>query len=330
MSGLGFVEVGLVVLVLAVAIWTNLARASFAAAVGFIAFGLLLALVWVRLDAVDVALTEAAVGAITGVLLLSAAARMRPSEGAALLERPGAAMRGLIAVLCAAVSVGVAFVVLLPADPAPTLAPAAAANLHATGMGNPVTAVLMAYRAIDTLLEKIVLLVAVVAVWSMAPDSMWGGRPGLTPVRQDNEALAFLARLLPPIGVVVGIYLLWNGADEPGGAFQGGAILAAMWILARMAGLVDAPAVSRVSLRAGLVAGPVVFLAAGFAGIALAEGFLAYPAGWEKPVIIVIETAMTLTVAVTLAMLLEGPPARAPSPPLRSTAAARGATGGDR
>jgi hypoxanthine-guanine phosphoribosyltransferase len=35
MSGLGFVEVGLVVLVLAVAIWTNLARASFAAAVGF-------------------------------------------------------------------------------------------------------------------------------------------------------------------------------------------------------------------------------------------------------------------------------------------------------
>jgi len=186
----------------------------------------------------------------------------------------------------------------------------------------------MAYRAIDTLLEKVVLLVAVVAVWSMAPDSLWGGRPGLTPVQQDNEALMFLARLLPPIGVVVGIYLLWNGADEPGGAFQGGAILAAMWILARMAGLVDAPAVSRVSLRAALVAGPVVFLAAGFAGFALAEGFLAYPAGWEKPIIIVIETAMTLTVAVTLAMLLEGPPARAPSPPLPGRAATHGATGG--
>jgi len=75
-----------------------------------------------------------------------------------------------------------------------------------------------------------------------------------------------------------------------------------MWILARMAGLVDAPAVSRVSLRAALVAGPVVFLAAGFADFALAEGFLTYPAGWEKPVIIVIETAMTLTVAVTLAI----------------------------
>jgi multisubunit Na+/H+ antiporter MnhB subunit len=330
MSGLGFIEVGLVALVLAVAVWTNLARASFAAAVGFIAFGLLLALVWVRLDAVDVALTEAAVGAITGVLLLSAAARLRPSEGAAFLERPGVAMRGLIAVLCFAVSVGIALVVLLPADPAPTLAPAAAANLHATGMGNPVTAVLMAYRAIDTLLEKVVLLVAVVAVWSMAPDSLWGGRPGLTPVRQGNEALVFLARLLPPIGVVVGIYLLWNGADEPGGAFQGGAILAAMWILARMAGLVDAPAVSRQSLRIGLVAGPVVFLAAGFAGFAVAEGFLAYPAGWEKPVIIVIETAMTLTVAVTLAMLLEGPPARAPSPPLPAASAAHGVMGGER
>jgi multisubunit Na+/H+ antiporter MnhB subunit len=330
MSGLGSIELGLVVLVLAAAIWTNVARATFAAAVGFIAYGLLLALIWVRLGTVDVALTEAAVGAITGVLLLSAAARMRASEAVAVLERPAPVMRGLIAVLCIAVSVGIALVVLLPADPAPTLAPVAAANLHATGMGNPVTAVLMAYRAIDTLLEKIVLLVAVVAVWSMAPDSMWGGRPGLTPVRQGNEALVFLARLLPPIGVVVGIYLLWNGADEPGGAFQGGAILAAMWILARLAGLVDAPAIGRRSLRVALVAGPVVFLAAGFTGFALAEGFLSYPSGWEKPVIIVIETAMTLTVAVTLAMLLEGPPARSPSPPLPASSGAHSAKIGER
>jgi multisubunit Na+/H+ antiporter MnhB subunit len=310
MSGLGSIELGLVVLVLAGAVWTNVARASFSAAVGFIAYGLLLALVWVRLNAADVALTEAAVGAITGVLLLSAAARMRPSERVVARERPGPGMRLLIAGLCTTVALGIALVVLMPVDPAPTLAPAAAANLHATGMGNPVTAVLMSYRAIDTLLEKVVLLVAVVAVWSMAADTTWGGRPGLTPVRHGNEALAFLARLLPPVGVVVGIYLLWNGANEPGGAFQGGALLAAMWILARMAGLVDAPPVSRRSLRLALAAGPVVFIAAGFAGFAIAEGFLSYPAGWEKPVVIVIETAMTLTVAVTLAMLLEGPPAR--------------------
>jgi energy-converting hydrogenase B subunit D len=38
----------------------------------FIAFGLLLALTWVRLDAVDIALAEAAIGAgLTGVLFLT-------------------------------------------------------------------------------------------------------------------------------------------------------------------------------------------------------------------------------------------------------------------
>ena len=50
-------------------------------------------------------------------------------------------------------------VLLLP-DPAPTLAGPAVENIAATGLGNPVTAVLMAYRAIDTLLEVVVLLLA--------------------------------------------------------------------------------------------------------------------------------------------------------------------------
>jgi uncharacterized MnhB-related membrane protein len=53
---------GLAALIAAVAAWTIIARTSFAAVVGFVAFGLLLTLVWVRLDAVDVAMTEAAIG----------------------------------------------------------------------------------------------------------------------------------------------------------------------------------------------------------------------------------------------------------------------------
>jgi energy-converting hydrogenase B subunit D len=53
------------------------ARELFAGVVLYIAFGLLLALTWVRLDAPDIALAEAAVGAgITGALLLDAAAAL--------------------------------------------------------------------------------------------------------------------------------------------------------------------------------------------------------------------------------------------------------------
>ena len=114
------------------------------------------------------------------------------------------------------------------------------------------------------------LVLALIGVWSLAPDSLWGGAPGPQRPAGRDDALVFLARLLPPVGIVIGVYLLWVGKDEPGGAFQGGALLAAMWILAMMAGLAKAPPVSRRWLRLVLVAGPVVFLAIGLAGFALA------------------------------------------------------------
>src|SRR5262249_40946897 len=157
-------------------------------------------------------------------------------------------------------------VLLLP-EPAPTLAPAAAANSAATGLGNPVTNVLMAFRAMDTLLEKVVLLLALVGVWSLASDRVWGGRPGPRHQADPHGVLAFLARLLPPMGIVVGIYVLWTGANNPGGAFQGGTILAAMWLLVIMAGLADTPPVSSRRMRFALIAGPAVFLAVGLGGL---------------------------------------------------------------
>ena len=113
--------------------------------------------------------------------------------------------------LAATVAAALAAGVLLLPDPAPTLAPAAAENAAATGLGNPVTNVLMAFRAMDTLLEKVVLLLALVGVWSLAPDRFWGGRPGPRHQADPHGVLAFLARLLPPVGIVVGIYILWVG-----------------------------------------------------------------------------------------------------------------------
>jgi multisubunit Na+/H+ antiporter MnhB subunit len=308
-------DCGLAALVVAVAAWTVVARASFAAVVGFIALDLLVTLAWVRLDAIDVAMTEAAIGSgLTGALLLTAAARLRAGEVLAEAERVSPRLHAVAALLSAMIAAAVAAAVLLLPDPAPTLAPAAAANAAAIGLGNPVTNVLMAFRAMDTLLEKVVLLLALIGVWSLAPDSFWGGRPA--PLRQTdpNDALRLLARLLPPVGIIVGIYILWEGADHPGGAFQGGTILAAMWLLVLMAGIADAPAADSRRLRLTLIAGPSVFFAVGLGGLFLGDAFLAYPEAFAKPVILVIEFAMTLTVAVTLGLLLAGPLAREPFP----------------
>src|SRR4029453_6356839 len=138
------------------------------------------------------------------------------------------------AVLSTMVAAGLAAGVLFLADPAPTLAPAAAEHLATTGVGNPVTNVLMAFRAMDTLLEKVVLLLALVGVWSLAVDHNWGGRPGKRYPVDPHGTLTFLAGLLPPVGIVIGIHILWVSADHPGGAFQGGTILAAMWVLVVM------------------------------------------------------------------------------------------------
>ena len=176
-------EIALAVLVLGMAAWTIAARETFAAVVGFVAYGLLLALVWVRLDAVDVALTEAAIGGLSGILLVGAAARLRASETPAVAEPPDGMLRVGAAVLATMVAAALA-----------------------------------------------------------------------------AGVLAFLARLLPPVGIVVGIYIFWVGADHPGGAFQGGTILAAMWLLVMTAGLTDAPPVRLRWLRLVLIAGPAVFL----------------------------------------------------------------------
>jgi len=116
---------------------------------------------------------------------------------------------------------------------------------------------------------------------------------------------------LPPLGIVIGIYLFWAGADHPGGKFQAATILAAMWMLVQMAGLADAPRIDRRWLRGGIVIGPLVFIAVGLLGLWTAGAFLGYPAGWAKPLFVVIEVALLPTLVLVLALLLCGPPERA-------------------
>ena len=184
------------------------------------------------------------------------------------------------------------------------------ASLPAIGLGNPVSATLIAYRGVDTLLEAIALLLALVGVWSVAPDRFWGGFAGWRSRRDQENALTFLARVLIPPGIIIGLYIFWIGGKQPGGEFQGSAILGALWILAMIAGLAHAPAISRRSLRLALVLGPLVFMAVGFAGFGIAGGFLAYPTEFAKPLIVGIEITLVLSIATMLGMLVAGSPRR--------------------
>jgi multisubunit Na+/H+ antiporter MnhB subunit len=309
----------LILLLLALALWILLTPRAFAASVGFVAYGLLVALAWVRLGSVDVALTEAAIGSgLSGLLLLGASRRLAAAPAgtaAGTAERPpGLGLKLAVGALCLAVALGLGALVLALPEPAPNLVAPALAGLPTTGLGNPVTGVLVAYRAIDTLMESVVLALAVVAVWSLAPDRAWGGRPGSLTLAAPTPALTFLAQVLPPLGILVGIHLFWTGANHPGGAFQGGTVLAAMWLLAALARLVEMPRVTGGWIRLGVVLGPLVFLLIGLAGMPSAGAFLGYPDGLAKPLILLIETGLTLSIALALGLLLAGPPAADPAP----------------
>ncbi|MFO1146803.1 MAG: hydrogenase subunit MbhD domain-containing protein [Alsobacter sp.] len=295
-------------MLVALALRCALARDAISAVMAFISLGLLLAIAWVRLGSVDVALTEAAIGSgATGFLLIGAHAHLRRSgrgeagEGAPL----GREARAVVAVAAAIVGVAVAWALLTLPDPAPSLAPAAVANMPATGLGNAVTAVLIAYRSLDTLLETIVLVLAVVGLWALAPQGSWGG-PGRLRLASAPAPLVFLARALPPVGVLAGIYLFWEGANAPGGAFQGGTVLAAMAVLAMLAGLAAVPRMDAGWLRWSLVFGAGLFTLVGFLGVLTGGSFLAFPDVATKPVILAVEAGLTFSIAAGLAMLVAG------------------------
>ena len=152
------------------------------------------------------------------------------------------------------------------------------------------------------------LVLALVGLWSLATDAAWGGRPGALTTPQSGNALRLLTQVLPPFGILVGIHLLWVGADHPGGKFQGATVLAAMWVLVMIAGLRRPPPVNSRGMRWLVAIGSLVFVGIGTAGIWMAKSFLAYPDGLAKPLILVIEAGLTVSVAVILGLMLAGPP----------------------
>ncbi len=304
-------NISLVIVIIGLVVWIIFAPEAFSAVIAFLAFGLLLTLVWAQLNGIDVALTEGAIGGgLTGALLIGATSRLRSAKSVPPEAQPGVALKWLAAGTSAAVTGVLAACVLALPDPAPSLAHEVSANIEKTGVGNPITAVLLAFRAMDTLLEAIALLFALVGIWTLTPDRFWAGRPGSKQAANPNGMLAYLARLLAPIGVVVGLYIFWAGADYPGGKFQGATILAAMWLLVMMAGLVDAPPIGRPALRRALVLGPLVFIAIGFFGVVSSGAFLAYPTAYAKPLILAIEFALLPSLTLILGLLLLGAPRR--------------------
>lgn len=200
----------------------------------------------------------------------------------------------------------------LPKDPS-ELAHLALDEAAGTDFGNPVTVVLLDFRAFDTLLETAVLVLALTGLWALTPGRDWAGSAANFRTQRPVEPqLVVLLKVLVPLVLLTAFYLLWLGADEPGGAFQSGTLLAAVGVLLVSSKVLPAPAHGSLLIRVLLVFGFLVFALAGLLSALLGEGFLDYPAGWEKAIIVAIETALTISIAAVLFMLANGLPAHPP------------------
>ncbi len=265
----------------------------------FIAFGLLLAIVWARLRAPDLALAEAAIGAgLSGALLLSA---LREKSGTDVnIDKISGSPGWLLGLLCIAVSGAIAWALLLAMGYSDSirLADEVTSQLARSGVSNPVTAVLLNFRAYDTMLELAVLLAAVLGILALGPASRSYAPAGLL--------LAGLVHWLVPLLVLMAAYLLWVGGHAPGGAFQAGTMLAAAAVMLRLRGHAGAGLPGPVAQRWLLSAGIGAFVVAGLLVTVADRAFLQYPADLAGGLILFIETAATLSIAVMLALAYIG------------------------
>lgn len=202
-------------------------------------FSLLSALLLVTLDAVDVAFTEAAVGAgISTVLLLGTLALT------SRFERPirRSPLPPLIVVLVtgAALIYGTMDMPNFGSPDAPAQTHVSPDYIqrspHEIGVPNIVTGILASYRGYDTLGETAVVFTAGIGVLALIRllrrrrDGEGNTQKGASLMRH-HLILRVVTKLLVGLIMLFALYVQFHGDYSPGGGFQAGVIMAVAFIL---------------------------------------------------------------------------------------------------
>lgn len=324
MSVFVLMNVALFVILVATAFAITRLRALYEAAMLTALFSLVSASLFVLLDAVDVAFTEAAVGAgITTVLFLTVLALTRSREAVTPRRRvlPAAAVALLTGGMLLYASQD------LPsfgaADAPVQRNPVAQTYLQDSqtdiGIPNTVTAVLASYRGYDTLGELVVIFTAGVAVLLLLTrtrrhrDMAEAERSGL--VLADYPVLRVVSKVLMPFILLFAFYVLFHGEYGPGGGFQAGVIFAAGFVLYGLVfGLDRARRVLPRAVLLGLIpAGVLIYTGVGVVNMLLGGAFLDYdtlrpgdPAAGQHLGILLVEVGVGVTVAAVMTAVFFG------------------------
>ncbi len=285
-------------------------------------FSLVTASLFVLLDAVDVAFTEAAVGVgISTILLLSALALTRSREAVTPRRRR---LPGAVAVLLAGGTLVYASQDLPEFGGTDTPVQNHAITdtyLHQSqediGIPNTVTAVLASYRGLDTLGELVVVFTAGIGVLLLLGPLMHAEEARHRELLDlaDYRVLRVLSGLLMPFILLFALYVLFHGDYGPGGGFQAGVIFASGFVLYGLVfGVHKAQRVlPRVALWTFIPLGVILFLGLGVVNMLLGGSFLDYdslspddPKAGQHVGILIVESAIGITVAAVMTSIFFG------------------------
>ena len=213
-------------------------RQRFTALVTIGVVGLVVSLAFVKFSAPDLALTQLSVEVVTIVLLLLALFFL-PQQAAPEKDPARAWRDGVIALLAGVGTAALAWGVLT--RPYDTIAGYFLENSVPGGGGsNVVNVILVDFRGYDTLGEITVLALAGLGIIAMleglrlaAPDRDAAGRAW------DGDAypliMATLTRILLPLALLVALFILLRGHNQPGGGFIAGLVTAVALIVQYLA-----------------------------------------------------------------------------------------------
>ncbi len=100
--------------------------------------------------------------------------------------------------------------------------------IHDTYSQNAVTAIYLNYRVFDTFFEALLLMICVTGIMYFFKEKSTYNNSEYK--EKKHELLEAALNFLYPIIIVFGIYLILYGSKSPGGGFQGGAVLAAVFM----------------------------------------------------------------------------------------------------
>lgn len=205
-------------------------------------YGLLSASFFVAMDAVDVAFTEASVGAGISTLLMLIVISMTGRREKTTRHKPFPALL-IVAITGGLLIYGTLDMPYFGSVDAPSHSHIAARyindSMQEVGVPNIVTSVLASYRAFDTFGEVIVIFTAGIGVLALLsvthrPEDNDKFSTINDSMHEQHLVVRIVAKMLIPFILLFALYVQFHGDFGPGGGFQAGVIFAAAIILYAM------------------------------------------------------------------------------------------------